>query len=453
MGVVFKAEDPDLQRVVALKVMLPRLAVSASARQRFLREARAAAALSDDHIVHVYQVGEDRGIPYLAMQLLKGEPLEALLRRQPRLSVTEALRIGREIAEGLAVAHEHGLIHRDIKPANIWLEPIAGQPAGHNGRVKILDFGLARAVSGDLSLTQSGAILGTPGYMAPEQSGKGADHRSDIFSLGCVLYRMTTGEAPFQAPEPVSMLVAVATQEPRPPHDLNVQIPGALERLILRMLAKDPMQRPQSAPEVVAELRALEGQQQGSVKIGALVSSALRLTQDFFARRRMESAASQKSQSAYAPAPPAMSSGHRPLRRISSMPLLPPPRRRRSRLLRVIGIVILGIILLKAAISRLNHSVGENPEQDFTVKIGDHKIVEYHAGGVPKDARRAADAYLKSKYPHHVVSEQEMQEPGHAVFHCTQRDGEDSECFDLHFKRNNAKGKWEFVKIESDSKD
>src|SRR5262249_7079741 len=146
MGVVFHAEDPQLQRAVALKVVLPALAASASARERFLREARAAAAIEHDHIVTIHQVGEDRKLSFLQMQSLGGESLEDRLKREPKLPAAEVLRIGREVAEGLAAAHEGGLVHRDIKPANIWLE-------GNRGRVKILDFGLARAVADDAHLT------------------------------------------------------------------------------------------------------------------------------------------------------------------------------------------------------------------------------------------------------------------------------------------------------------
>jgi serine/threonine protein kinase len=199
MGVVFRAEDPQLQRLVALKAMLPSLAASESARQRFLREARAAAAFHHDHIVPVHQVGEDRGIPFLAMQFLEGEALDERLKREKKLPISEVLRIGREIALGLAAAHKRQMIHRDIKPANIWLEDL-----GERGlstprfRVKILDFGLARAAGEEGQLTQTGAIVGTPAYMAPEQAqSKSVDHRCDLFSLGCVLYRMAAGKQPF----------------------------------------------------------------------------------------------------------------------------------------------------------------------------------------------------------------------------------------------------------------
>jgi serine/threonine protein kinase len=254
MGVVFRAEDPALQRAVALKAMLPSLASSGTAKQRFLREARAAAALKHDNVVTIFQVGEDRGAPYLAMEFLEGEPLDARIKREGRLPIAEVLRIGREMAEGLQAAHEKGLIHRDIKPANVWLE-------ARKGRVKILDFGLARAASGEQNLTQSGAIVGTPSYMAPEQAqGTTLDPRCDLFSLGCVLYRLATGELPFKGTDTISTLMAVATTSPRPPREVNPQVPAALSRLIMRLLAKKPDDRPASAQKVAEELEAIAAQ-------------------------------------------------------------------------------------------------------------------------------------------------------------------------------------------------
>jgi hypothetical protein len=252
MGVVFQAEDPQLERPVALKTMLPALAASAGAKQRFLREARAAAAVKHDYVVTIYQVGEDRGVPFLAMELLKGETLQERLRREGRLPVGEVLRLGREIAEGLAAAHERGLIHRDIKASNVWLE--SARP-----RVKILDFGLARAVTDDAQLTQQGVVVGTPGNMAPEQAkGEPVDARCDLFSLGCVLYHMSTGQLPFRAGDAIAALLAVATESPRPPGDLNPTLPAALCSLIMQLLAKSPDERPASAVATVHALEAIE---------------------------------------------------------------------------------------------------------------------------------------------------------------------------------------------------
>jgi serine/threonine protein kinase len=246
MGVVFQAEDPGLQRLVALKAMLPGLAASGSAKQRFLREARVAAALKHDHIVTIHQVGEDRGAPFLAVEFLEGEPLDVRLEREGKLPLPEVLRIGREISDGLQAAHEHGLTHRDIKPANVWLE-------GSRGRVKILDFGLARGSADDAQLTQQGAIVGTPAYMAPDQAqGKTIGPHCDLFSLGCILYRMATGEPPFRGTDPISTLMAVATENPRPPRDIDPDLPPTLSKLIMDLLAKEPEKRPASA-QVVAD--------------------------------------------------------------------------------------------------------------------------------------------------------------------------------------------------------
>jgi len=271
MGVVFQAEDVVLGRKVALKAILPGLAASATARLRFLREARAAAALEHDHIVLVYKVGEDRGVPFIAMPLLKGEPLEARLRREPRLPLPLVLRLGREIALGLAVAHKHGLVHRDIKPANLWLEE-------GSDRIKILDFGLARAASDNNAplteadpnrvpattdaseVTQAGAVLGTPAYMAPEQAlGKPVDSRCDLFSLGCVLYRLCTGELPFKGNSAAAVLFAVAEETPAAPSDLRNDVPRALSDLVIQLLAKRPAQRPESAEAVAHALGEIEG--------------------------------------------------------------------------------------------------------------------------------------------------------------------------------------------------
>lgn len=262
MGVVFKAIDPNLQRPVALKTMLAARASNPAAKERFEREARAAAALKHPHIVTIFHVGEDRGIPFLAMELLEGEPLAERLKRDTSLGVPEILRIGRETAAGLAAAHEAGLIHRDIKPANIWLEtnPMrrgAPSPPG----VKILDFGLVRAIGSASHLSQAGDIIGTPAYMAPEQAaGEAVDPRCDLFSLGCVLYRLCTGRTPFKGNDTVSILLAIATEDPPPPGKINPAVPPGLSDLIMRLLAKRPEERPGSARVVEEALWKFEEQ-------------------------------------------------------------------------------------------------------------------------------------------------------------------------------------------------
>jgi serine/threonine protein kinase len=252
MGLVFRAEDVRLKRPVALKVIRPTLAANAAARERFLREAQAAAAVEHDHIVTIHQVGEDRSIPFIAMPLLRGESLQRRLDREGRLPVSEIIRIGREVAEGLAAAHQRGLVHRDVKPANVWLE-------GPGGRVKLLDFGLARAAAVDSHLTGPGQIVGTPAYMAPEQARGGpVDERTDLFALGCVLYCLATGATPFDDSNPLAALAALANDEPRPVRSVNPDVPTGLAELIARLLAKDPSRRPASARAVVEALTAVE---------------------------------------------------------------------------------------------------------------------------------------------------------------------------------------------------
>jgi serine/threonine protein kinase/predicted RNA-binding Zn-ribbon protein involved in translation (DUF1610 family) len=263
MGVVFLGEDARLSRKVAIKAMLPHLAQSKSSRQRFLREARAAAALEHDHIVPIFHVGEDRGAPYIVMPFLKGQPLDERLKDDKPLPLVDILRIGREVAEGLGAAHAMGLIHRDIKPANIWLEDRppspSGRGAGGEGRVKILDFGLARATSQDAGLTQQGAIVGTPAYMAPEQGrGDTVDHRCDLFSLGVVLYRLCTGQQPFHGKDTVSTLMAVAMNAPAAPIQLNNALSPELSDLVLKLLEKDIDKRVSSAAEVIQALQGME---------------------------------------------------------------------------------------------------------------------------------------------------------------------------------------------------
>jgi serine/threonine protein kinase len=243
MGVVFRAFDTKLHRVVAIKALAPQLATSSAARQRFVREARAAAAVTHDHIIAIHAVEDAGPVPYLVMQFIDGPTLQKKLDRTGQLPLKEILRIGLQIAEGLAAAHRHGLVHRDVKPANILLE---------NGveRVKITDFGLARA-GDDASLTQSGVVAGTPMYMSPEQAlGEPVDFRSDLFSLGSVLYAMCTGRPPFRAPSPVAVLKRVCEETPRPIREINPEVPPWLEELVVRLHAKALADRFASAREV-----------------------------------------------------------------------------------------------------------------------------------------------------------------------------------------------------------
>lgn len=263
MGLVLLAEDVLLQRKVALKIMLPRVAAGLQARIRFLREAQAVARIEHKHIVTIHQVGEDNGVAFLAMPLLKGESLDTRLERVGCLNVAEAARIAAEMAEGLAAAHAEALIHRDIKPSNVWLEQ-------GGDTVKLLDFGLARLDDGAGKLTHSGVIVGTPAFMAPEQArGETVDARADLFSLGCVLYQMLTGVRPFRGNDTLALLSALALHDPRPPHMVNPKVPPAVSALTMRLLAKNAAERPASAADVAQQLRALSERLRTPVPPGA----------------------------------------------------------------------------------------------------------------------------------------------------------------------------------------
>jgi serine/threonine protein kinase len=243
-GTVLKAFDDRLHRVVAIKVMAPQLAASGAARARFLREGRSAAAVRDDHVVNVHAVSaDDEPIPYLVMEFVAGQTLQHKLDKTGPLPAAEILRIGSQVARGLAAAHATGLIHRDIKPANILLE---------NGveRVKITDFGLARAAD-DASISYSGAVAGTPQYMAPEQArGAAIDHRADLFSLGSVLYAMCTGHPPFRAETALAVLNCVCEDDPRPVRAVNPAVPQWLADVVAKLHAKNPADRFQTAKDV-----------------------------------------------------------------------------------------------------------------------------------------------------------------------------------------------------------
>jgi serine/threonine-protein kinase len=249
MGIVYKAFDPALARLVAIKVLAPQWASSPAARQRFAREARATAAVRHDQVIAVYAVEEAEGVPYLVMEFVHGISLQQHLDRNGPLEVEEVVQIGAQAAAGLAAAHARGLIHRDVKPANILL-------AHGSGRVKLSDFGLARAID-DASMTQSGVIAGTPMYMAPEQARGGSlDHRADLFSLGSVLYALCTGRPPFRGDSTLAVLRCVCEDTPPSIRDLNPVVPGWLEEIIDTLLAKDPAERLQSAAEVAELLEA-----------------------------------------------------------------------------------------------------------------------------------------------------------------------------------------------------
>ena len=243
MGIVLKAFDRPLDRTVAIKVLAPRLASSGAARRRFAREAKAAATVLHPNVIVIHGVSNDGALPFLVMPYLRGESLQRRLDRQGPLPTEEIVRIAQQVASGLAAAHGQGLVHRDIKPANILLEDGVE-------RVTLTDFGLARAVD-DASMTRSGIIAGTPQYMSPEQArGDNVDARSDLFSLGSVMYAMCIGRPPFRAESSYGILRRITDTEPRPIREVNANIPEWLDLVIQRLLAKSLNDRIQTAEHI-----------------------------------------------------------------------------------------------------------------------------------------------------------------------------------------------------------
>jgi len=277
MGVVYRARDSRLGRDVAIKVLSPVYASDSERLKRFEHEARAAGALNHPNILAVFDVGTHERAPFLVTELLEGETLRARLQGGP-LPVRKALEIGREIARGLAAAHARGIVHRDLKPENLFLT--------RDGRVKILDFGIAKLLRGEAgplgeaamteSLTQPGLIIGTAGYIAPEQvQGQAADHRADLFALGCVLHEMLAGKRAFGGTGSVDALHAILHQEPTPLDELRPEVPSAVTSLVLHCLEKDPELRFQSARDVAFALDGLAGAS-GSTRVGAAGAATAR---------------------------------------------------------------------------------------------------------------------------------------------------------------------------------
>jgi serine/threonine protein kinase len=249
MGVVLKAHDSELNRPIAVKILASHLAHVGAARERFAREGRAAAAVVHEHVVAIYNVETSGEVPFLVMQYVPGRSLQARVDAEGPLAVEEILRIGMQAASGLAAAHAQGLVHRDVKPSNILLEETVE-------RAVLTDFGLARTID-DASLTRTGVLAGTPHYMSPEQStGAAIDHRSDLFSLGAVLYFMATGHPPFRADGALAVLHRICREPHRPVWQTNNEIPDELSDLIDRLLEKKPSRRPASAAEASERLAA-----------------------------------------------------------------------------------------------------------------------------------------------------------------------------------------------------
>src|SRR3989442_4702726 len=257
-GTTYKAEDTRLSRPVVVKILHPDLAGSEGARRRFEREACLCSALDNPNICAIYDVGEAGGLAYIVMQYVEGPTLRQLMTGRP-LDVLNALSIAIQIADGLAVAHSRGIVHRDIKPSNIVVQP--------GGQAKLLDFGLAKMLEPDgrdpaeraqEAATEVGVPYGSMGYGSPEQAQRArVDHRSDIFSLGVVLYEMLTGQPPFLGRYPIEVLHAVIHDPPKPAIQINPRIPPALQAVVDRALAKDPADRYQTMAALRDDLKAL----------------------------------------------------------------------------------------------------------------------------------------------------------------------------------------------------
>ncbi len=258
MGEVYLAEDTELNRKVALKFLSPHLCQDADCRARFKREAQAAAKLNHPNIVTIHEVSEFNGRPFFAMEHVEGQPLSELI-KQGDCPLDKVIDLSLQICEGLQEAHKAGITHRDIKPANILVS--------QSGRAKLVDFGLA-SVAGADKLTKEGSTLGTIGYMSPEQvQGKATDQRSDLFSFGVVLYELISCKSPFKAESPAATMNAIAQQTPEPLARYKAGVPDELQRIVSKLLQKDPALRYQTAADVISDLMALKATSQLQIAI------------------------------------------------------------------------------------------------------------------------------------------------------------------------------------------
>jgi tRNA A-37 threonylcarbamoyl transferase component Bud32 len=248
MAEVYVAEDQLLNRTVAVKVLFPELARDEAFVERFRREARAAASLNHHNIVSVYDFGEDEGSWFIVMEYVEGRNLRDVIRSEGQMDPARAAALGAEVAAALAAAHAQGIIHRDVKPANVLI-------ASDAGTVKVADFGIARAANARQGLTMPGTVLGTATYLSPEQAqGADVDFRTDVYSLGMVLYEALAGKPPFTGDSPVAVAYQQLSQQAPPPSTKNPDVPPALDAIVMKAMSKDPAQRQATAEELREEL-------------------------------------------------------------------------------------------------------------------------------------------------------------------------------------------------------
>ncbi len=255
MGAVYKAADREVDRIVALKVIRPEMASNPEVLARFKQELLLSSQVTHRNVIRIYDLGEAQGVKFITMEYLEGETLHQVLKQRGKLEVAESVDIMEQVASGLAAAHQQGIIHRDLKPSNIMLDK--------NGRVVVMDFGLARTFSGD-GMTRTGAMLGTMEYMSPEQA-QGLDVKasSDIFTVGLMLYELLAGVTPFYAESAIASLLKRTQQRAVPLADVDKNIPGTLSNIVAKCLEKDPANRYRSAEELDADLRAWQGKSGG----------------------------------------------------------------------------------------------------------------------------------------------------------------------------------------------